>query len=445
MAGKPVLATTLAGWLDILASRYPAVTDLELNRVEATAARPLMYHGAAINLELSRVEAVRAALGLTLDMPVITVGGTNGKGSVCAMLEAMLQAGGARTGCYTSPHLLHFNERVRVEGAVVADKTLLAAFAKVEAARIAADVSLTYFEFTTLAAVLIFAGGGCDIVILEVGLGGRLDAVNIFPPAAVVVTNIGLDHQEFLGNDLDAIAAEKAGIFRRGKPAIVGDAAVPVTLLTRAKNVGALLGLAGVDFAAEGGETGWHYRGRRQLFNLPYPALRGRHQVANAAAAIAVLDSLPNTLWPGTGAVRQGLHAATPPGRAQVLPGLPTTVLDVAHNAAAAAALERMLFEMGYFPRTAAVLGMMARKESANFARALHKRVDCWYVARPQGGDLTAECLAAPLVAAGYEVVICDSVAAAAAKAREYCGSDGRIVVTGSFMTVANYLEHAAI
>ena len=289
---------------------------------------------------------------------------------------------------------------------------------------------------------LIFAEAEVDAAILEVGLGGRLDAVNLFSPAAALVTNIGLDHQEFLGDTIDGIAAEKAGIFRRGRPGIVGDAQAPASLLAAAADVGADLRVAGRDFAAEMSGTGWHYRGRRRLFSLPLPSLRGRHQIFNAAAAIALLESMPENLWPGAGAVRQGLHSARAPGRAQVLPGAPATVLDVAHNAEAAAVLERTLFDMGYYPKTAAVLGMMARKNPSDFARALHRRVDMWFVARPEGGDGDAEAAARAVSAVGGCARICDSVSAAARAARDYCGNDGRIVITGSFMTVADYMRN---
>ncbi|MGI9296500.1 MAG: bifunctional folylpolyglutamate synthase/dihydrofolate synthase [Gammaproteobacteria bacterium] len=399
-------------------------------------------HPRAIDMELTRAEKVRAALNLHLPMPAATVGGTNGKGSVCALADAMLRAGGVRVGLYTSPHLLHFRERIRIHGEPVADRVLTAAFAKVEKARAECRESLTYFEFTTLAAALIFAEAEVDAVILEVGLGGRLDAVNLFPPAVAAVTNIGLDHQEFLGGDIDSIAAEKAGIFRRGCPAIVADADAPASLLAAAADAGADLRVCGRDFAAEISGAGWHYRGRRELFSLPPPAMRGRHQMVNAAAAIAILESMPENLWPGAGAVRRGLHSASAPGRAQVLPGVPTTVLDVAHNAAAAAALERMLFDMGYYPKTAAVLGMLARKNAADFARTLHRRVDQWFVARPEDGDRDAETTAREIAETGARAQVCDSVAAAARAAREYCGNDGRIVVTGSFMTVADYMRN---
>ena len=404
-------------WLDVLAAR----------------------HSSPIDLELTRIEKTRRALGLTLSMPVATIGGTNGKGSVCNLLAAMLRAGGARVGCYTSPHLLRFHERINIDGAVVDDATLLAAFARVEKARLDCGVSLTYFEFTTLAAALIFSDAEVEVAVLEVGLGGRLDAVNIFSPTVAAVTNIGFDHQEFLGDNIEAIAFEKSGIFRPGVPAMVGDHNAPPTLLTTVAD--AHVHVAGRDFGAQTAATGWHYYGRRQLFSLPPPAMRGRHQLSNAALALAILEQLPDDLWPGIGAVRQGLHTVAVAGRGQVLPGQPTTVLDVAHNAAAAAILERMLFDMGYYERTTAILGMMARKNAAEFVRALHRRVDVWHIVCPSAGDLSATDLANTVKSVGAAAVVCDSMAAAKKAAHDYCGNNGRIVITGSFMTVADYMQ----
>ncbi len=409
----------LADWLRVLSERHPTTVDLGLERVEE----------------------VRAALNLTLPMPTVIVGGTNGKGSVCAMLCAMCRAGGIKTVRYTSPHLLNFNERIVIDGELANDDSIVSAFARVEATRANCDVSLTYFEFTTLAAALMFSESGADVAVLEVGLGGRLDAVNIFPPAVAAVTNVAIDHQEFLGDSIESIAFEKAGIFRPQIQSLIGDSSA-TTLLEEADKIGATVSLAERDFSATPMESGWNYRGVKQLFSLPYPAMRGRHQLANAALAIAILERLPSNLWPGAGAVREGLHAAVAPGRAQVLPGSPARVLDVAHNPAAAAVLERMLFDMGYYPRTSAVLGMTARKDAAGFVRALQKRVDVWHVVCPPGGDLDANDLAKEVNAAGGKTEVYDSMAEAAQAAHACCGNNGRMLITGSFLTVAGYMQH---
>jgi dihydrofolate synthase/folylpolyglutamate synthase len=373
-------------------------------------------------------------------MPVITVGGTNGKGSVCALLKTIFKAAGIRAGCYTSPHLLKFNERIQVDGEIAPDSALIAAFEAVEEARQYTGESLTYFEFTTLAAAWLFAQEQCDIVILEVGLGGRLDAVNIFTPTVAVVTSIGFDHMDYLGDNIESIAKEKAGIFRAHRPAIIGDAKAPAALMEEAKKTNAHIVLAGRDFCTEQTAGSWHYRGQRQLYDIPLPALRGSHQLANAAAVIAALERLPTAYWPGTSALRKGLHAVELLGRSQILPGSPPVILDVAHNEAAAVVLERLLFDMGYFPCTTAVLGMLARKDPATFVRPLLRRITHWYVAPV--GDGNPHSIADAVSEAGGDVTVCDSIVAAAAQARAYCGTDGRMLVTGSFATVASYLQH---
>ena len=393
-----------------------------------------------INLGLERLHTMRERLSLHLSMPVVTVGGTNGKGSVCHLLSAMLTASGLSVGCYTSPHILHFGERIAINGAATPDGEVLDALQTVAAA--AEGIDLTYFELTTLAAALLFARRACDVVILEVGLGGRLDAVNVFDSEVAVLTNIGIDHTEFLGDTRDAIALEKAGICRAGKPVVVGDAAPPPALLPELKRREARIKIIGEDFQFTN-EKFWSYRGaKHRLANLPSPALAGAHQRRNAATALAALEALPADYWPGAGAVRRGLHAVELAGRAQVLAGQPVTVLDVGHNVSAAVVLERQLFDMGYYPSTVAVLGMLARKDVAGFVATLLPRVDHWHVARPQGGDLSAEELAAAVRAAGGVVTSHPSIAVAAAAACEKAGNNGRIVVTGSFLTVADYLQH---
>ena len=412
------MTVALASWLRYLATQHPQ----------------------AIDLGLSRVDRVRAQLNLSLPMPVLTVGGTNGKGSVCALAEAILSAAGVHVGCYTSPHLLSFNERVRLGGVPATDEDLVEAFTIVDEARQEAGVTLTYFEFTTLAAAWLFARARCDAVVLEVGLGGRLDAVNVFEPATAVITSVGFDHMEFLGDTIDSIAREKAGILRPHKPAVAGFS--PPELIKHADDIKADLWLAGRDFGAQRTAGGWHYWGRRKLYNLPAPALRGTHQIDNAAVVLAALERLPSSCWPGSGAIRRGLHHVDMPARGQVLPSRPLVVLDVAHNAQAAVALEKFLFDMGYFPRTAAVLGMLARKDAVAFVRPLLRRIERWYVACPQEGDMAAATVAEAVRSLGGDAVVCHSVAAAAKSAADYCGDDGRVLITGSFMTVADYMQN---
>jgi dihydrofolate synthase / folylpolyglutamate synthase len=401
-------------------------------------------HPSSIDLGLERVREVCRRLGLRFAVPVITVGGTNGKGSTCAYLEGFLRCAGYRAGCYTSPHLLHYNERVRIDGAAADDAQLVAAFEQVEAAR--GDVSLTYFEFGTLAAALLFREAAVDAAVLEVGLGGRLDAVNVFDADCAVICSIGLDHMDYLGNTREQIAAEKAGIMRSGRAAVVAEIEPPATLLAHADAIGAELYLIDRDFGvriAESVWTYWSWMGRRS--NLPRPALRGDHQVVNAATALAALDALRERLPVDMGAIRRALVEVELPGRFQVLPGRPLVILDVAHNPHAAQRLRDNLQQMRG-GRTLAVFAMLRDKDIAGVARALAGCIDEWFVAPLPGprGAAHAE-LRAALEAAGLAgpVHYHDDVAQAWRAALERAGPDDRIAAFGSFLTVAAVLSLA--
>ncbi len=293
---------------------------------------------------------------------VVTVGGTNGKGSTCAMLERILLEAGYRVGCYTSPHLLRYNERVRLQGEDADDETLVASFERVESAR--GGTPLTYFEFGTLAALDVFVRAKVEAMVLEVGLGGRLDAVNIVDADCAIVASVDIDHQDWLGGDRESIGFEKAGIFRAGRPAIFGDLDAPARLLEHARAIGADLQVLGRDFRIEAGERQWDFVGRRGAKHaLPIPALRGRWQLRNAAAAIAALDELGERVPVSMGEIKRGLALVRLPGRLQTLPGRPAIVLDVAHNPHAARALADALGEMGFFENTFAVFAMLGDKD----------------------------------------------------------------------------------
>ena len=389
---------------------------------------------------LDRVCAVYARLGLALTCPVITVGGTNGKGSTCALLECMLRADGYRVGTYTSPHLLRYNERVRVNGAEASDEALLEAFAEVESVRQATP--LTYFEFGTLAALVLFARAGLEVLVLEVGLGGRLDAVNVIDADVAIITTVAVDHVDYLGATREEIGREKAGIFRAGRWAICADRRPPASLLAHASAIGARLLRIGVDydFAARDGQ--WSYRGPGGArHGLPMPALRGDYQLANAATALAALDVGRERLAVSMGAMREGLVSVELPGRLQVLPGRPVTVLDVAHNPQAAAALAESIASMGFHPQTWAVFGIMADKDIDSVMAALLPRVDRWYVASlPPPRGATSRDLRLRLEAAGVSPsMIREFVEPASAyrAAREDVAEADRILVFGSFLTVA--------
>lgn len=415
---------TLTQWLSLLEARHPTI----------------------IELGLQRVAAVKERLGIAFDCPVITVGGTNGKGSTCAYLEAILLQAGYKVGLHTSPHLLHFNERARLGGEAVSDAVLVAQFEAVEAAR--GDISLTYFEFTLLAIMRLFAAAGLDAVILEVGLGGRLDAVNILDADVAIVTSIDIDHAEYLGATRELIGFEKAGIFRAGRTAICSDPQPPASLVAHAEAIGADLWLIGRDFNYAGDKQQWNYGGRGQRRNsLGYPSLRGANQLLNASAALAALESLRDRLPVGAQEVRTGLVLVDLPGRFQVMPGRPTVVLDVAHNPHAAATLALNLDNMGFHRFTFAVFGAMHDKDIAGILAKFEGRIDHWCLADlPAPRGATASQLQQQLLAGGFTASAESSVecfpdpAAAYANALSRAAENDRIVVFGSFVTVAGVM-----
>ena len=378
-------------------------------------------------------------MAIPLRAAVVTVGGTNGKGSTAAMLEAILRAAGHRVGLYTSPHLLRFNERVRVQGRAAADAELCAAFTAVEQAR--DGVPLTYFEFGTLAAAWIFHGAAPDALVLEVGLGGRLDAVNLFDADCAVLTSVALDHMDYLGGTRDAIGFEKSGIFRAGRPAVVADPDPPASVLQQAERIGAKLLRIGRDFGYRDQDSQWSYWGPGgQRAGLAHPALRGAVQLRNAAAAITALDALRERLPVAMQDIRRGLARVALPGRFQVLPGRPQIILDVAHNPEAVAVLAQNLAAGGYAPRTLAVLGMLRDKDIAGVVRALAHRISKWHVADlggPRGASADELARAVHAVAAGARVERHADPAAALAAARSEANEDDKILVFGSFLTVA--------
>lgn len=347
-------------------------------------------HSKPIDMGLDRVEEVKKRLNLdTSNSVVFTVAGTNGKGSTCAMLESILVQAGYRVGLYTSPHILHFNERARLQGEPVTDAQLIEAFEHVETARTqtAAAVSLSYFEFTTLAILWIFCRQNLEVMVLEVGLGGRLDAVNVFEPDCAICTSVDMDHQAFLGNTREAIGREKAGIFRSGKPAIVSDPSPPQSVVDHANQIGADLWLFARDFNFSGDKQQWAYGGRSiRRGALAYPALRGANQLLNASAALAALESVKDRLPMPAQSIRQGFLLVDWPGRFQVLPGQPTIILDVGHNPHAAAHLRESLDGMGFFPYTHCIFGMLADKDAVGVVNQLKDRVDHWHCVPLEGG-----------------------------------------------------------
>jgi dihydrofolate synthase/folylpolyglutamate synthase len=407
-------------------------------------------HPKSIDMGLDRVRAVAERMGLKFGCPVITVAGTNGKGSTCAMLEAILMESGYRTGVYTSPHLVHFEERCRVRGDIVGATDLVANFARVESARCqnGDEISLTYFEFTTLAILQLLADSKLDVVILEVGLGGRLDAVNILDADCAVITSIDLDHMELLGQTREAIGFEKAGIMRAGRPVIVSDPVPPKSVLDHAAALGADLWRFGIDFNFSGDKLQWSWAGRgRRYAGMAYPALRGANQLVNASGVLAALTALRDRLPVTAQSVRNGLSLVELPGRFQIIPGQPTLVLDVAHNPHSVAALTENLDAMGFYPCTHAVFGAMADKDVGPMLARIGPLIDKWYFTDlPTPRAATGEALRAVwqagntrLDATANAYKTPDSALQAAVKA---ANPTDRIVVFGSFYTVGGILKN---
>ena len=410
-------------------------------------------HAKQIDLGLERVREVAKRMNIRFDCPVITVAGTNGKGSTCAMSESILSQAGYKTGVFTSPHLVHFEERLRIAEIPVKAAELIASFARVDCLR--GEISLTYFEFTTLALLDVMVNAELDVAILEVGLGGRLDAVNIIDADCAIITSIDLDHMEFLGDTREKIGFEKAGIMRAGKHAVVSDPMPPASVQAHAEAIGADLWLVGRDFNFSGDKLQWAWAGRGKRFaGLAYPALRGANQLVNASGVLAALTALRERLPITAQAVRNGLAFVELPGRFQIIPGEPNLILDVGHNPHAIAALAVNLDAMGFAPCTHAVFGAMADKDLAPMLLRMNPLVDKWYFTDLptdraataadlliiwQGvnvdtntgvkarKDVSGQCFASPKAA--LDAAIADSAPA------------DRIVVFGSFFTVGGVLQ----
>ena len=402
-------------------------------------------HPQAIDLGLDRVRQVAQRMNLRLTMPVITVAGTNGKGSTCALLEAIYLQAGYKTGVYTSPHLVHFEERCRLVGESPQAEVFASAFACVEGAR--HDTSLTYFEFSTLAILKMMSDAELDVVILEVGLGGRLDAVNIIDPDCAIITSIDLDHTALLGTDRDSIGLEKAGIMRAGQPVVISDPMPPESVVKHAQALGADAWLLGKDFNFSGDQLQWSWAGRgRRYSGLAYPALRGANQLLNASGVLAALEVMRPQLPVTAQAIRNGLAMVELTGRFQIVPGEPVLVLDVAHNPHSVAALAANLDAMGFYPTTHAVFGAMADKDLDSMLKKLLPLVDAWYFTDlPLPRACTAQQLAADWAALNTRKDVRSSVHESPQKALDAAilaaDPTDRILVFGSFYTVGGVLQ----
>lgn len=410
---------TLAEWLAWQENLHPKKIDLGLARIIGVAAR----------LDLQDMQA-----------PVVSIAGTNGKGSSVAMLESILLQADYRVGCYTSPHLLRYNERVRINGDAVDDAALCKAFETIDSQR--GDTSLSYFEFGTLAALWLFRQSPLDVVLLEVGLGGRLDAVNVMDADIALVTAVDIDHRDWLGDDRETIGREKAGIFRAGRPAVCSDPAAPDSLRSVAKELGADCYCLGEQFHFVAQAESWQWHGPQSHFNdLPLPSLPGHHQLENAAGVLMVIESLQRRLPVGVSAIREGLAGTALPGRCQVIAGSVERVLDVSHNPHGAAALADMLLKRPCHGRTHVVIGMLEGKDVAGTIAALAAVADQWYFAGlGTGRSLAPEQLQAHVsqqlvnTTTGCHADVAGALRQAFANAVE----GDRVVVCGSFHTVAD-------
>lgn len=405
-------------------------------------ARLEQAHPSTIELGLERVSRVRDAMSLSPPFPVILVGGTNGKGSTCAYLESILREQGYKTGLYSSPHLLRYNERVRIDGQETSDADIASGLEAVENSR--GVVTLTYFEHGTLGAMWQFIQAGVEVTILEVGLGGRLDATNVFEPVVSVVTGIDLDHQAWLGDTREAIGFEKAGIFRADSPAICGDPDPPQSLARHAREIGSKLYQTGREFSYNRRESAWDFEmGETLLRELPLPALAGRHQFRNAASALAALAVLTDRLPVSLGAIHQGLKNVRLMGRFQQIPGPVEVVLDVAHNPEAARALAENLQACPAAGKTHAVFALLADKDADGVIAPLKDCFDTWFVAGLKGErGQSAEALAVKVKrhsCAGVSTH--ENPLAAFLAAKRHAAEGDRIAVFGSFYTVAEILQ----
>lgn len=420
MTPKLNLPSDLAGWLQYIEALHPK----------------------SIAMGLDRVSAVKKRLGLEPDFPLIIVGGTNGKGSTCAILESIYHQAGYHVATYSSPHLSRYNERVRIDTAEISDEALISAFSAVEEAR--KEIQLTYFEFGTLAAMWCFMQAEVDICILEVGLGGRLDAVNVFDPDCSIVTTVDIDHTDFLGNSRDSIGFEKAGIFRPAIPAICGDLSPPVTLINHALAIGAELKRLGNDFTIHAHDGKWDFVSVNTIEQLPYPTLTGDFQLHNAACALAAIEVMQPVLPVFRTDMISGLNSIRLAGRFQTVGKDPAIILDVAHNPHAAKALAENLHHAQIPGKTIAVFAMLADKDMEGVIATLISEIDDWYLSsidHARGTDTSDLVEIFNKINANQKIRTFNSLTDAFQQACLDASKNDRIIVFGSFFTVAEVMR----
>lgn len=402
-------------------------------------------HHNEIDLGLERLSQVVEKMSLYPSCPVITVGGTNGKGSTCAMLESIYSRAGYRVGLFTSPHLIRFNERIRVDDKEVSDDMIVSSFEEVDLAR--EGVSLTYFEYAFVAALNIFLQQRVDLVILEVGLGGRLDAANVLDPICAIVTNVGLDHLEYLGDTREKIGFEKAAIFRGGEAySICGDEDPPESLFSAVSNIGGVLQLISRDFGFVRESTGWTFWSTNGLrMNLSFPLMQGEHQLINASLAIEAATLLKRQLPIDASSIREGLLVAERMGRFQVLPSRPLVVLDVAHNVDSVTSLVDELNRAAFKGKTRVVFAVMADKQFEEMLDLLVSVADKLFVCGLEATRSAHPDDVIKKISTNVNIgkmSSCKSVGYAIDKLLEISDPNDRIIVCGSFFTVSAALRH---
>lgn len=392
-----------------------------------------------IELGLGRMKTMLARLQIAFDCPVITVAGTNGKGSTCAMLESIYRAAGCKTAMHTSPHMLRFNERACINGKEVEDGLLVEAFEEVERAR--DGLPLTYFEFTALAILRVFQKARPDVVILEIGLGGRLDAINALESTASIVTTVGIDHEAYLGNTRDAIGWEKAHIYRKGHPAVCADPNPPRKLVQYAQALGADLILRGKDFEIEALPEGlMRFQMQGQVWTLPVPALAGANQIDNAAGVLAIVASLLSKLPVSEEQIAEGLRSVRVTARFEKVQTDPDVILDVGHNPHAANVLAQNVRALKTRGKVIAVFGMLADKDMLDVVKIMSPVINEWFITGlPGPRGASAEELRRVMLEAGVteaNIHVCDGVADAFERAKREAAITDKILIFGSFVTV---------
>jgi dihydrofolate synthase/folylpolyglutamate synthase len=400
-------------------------------------------HPSTIDLTLERIKVVVERLNLDISFSIITVGGTNGKGSTCAILESIYKEAGYKVGCYTSPHFLHFNERIKIQANPVSDDLICEAFTKIESIR--KEISLTYFEYGTIAAMIIFADADLDIAILEVGLGGRLDAVNVFDSDCAIVTSIDLDHMDYLGHTREAIGFEKAGIYRANKIAICGDFDPPQSLIKYCESIHAELKMIGKDFAYEAHHDSFDFSIESSfVMNIILPKLQGDFQLANASSALMAVKIMEDQLPLTETSIQQGIASALLPGRFQEVKINPSLILDVAHNPHAAKSLRDNLRAHSVSGKTIAVFSILRDKDILGVVAAVSLDIDAWYIAEienERAANIDTICKAIQKVNPSAHIVTFKNIQEAYQFASNEIERNDRIIAFGSFYTVADIMK----